>query len=376
MASKRDYYEVLGVSKGATEAELKKAYRIQAKKYHPDLNPDDKEAEAKFKEANEAYAVLSDPEQRQRYDQFGHSGVGGQGFDTSGFGGFEDLGDIFGDLFGFGGFGGTRGRSNRPMRGRDIAYRLTLDFMEAVFGTTKTIEVQLDDTCSTCDGNGAKPGTEVKTCGRCNGTGHVQTQQQTIFGTMMSQSTCPECSGAGKIIEEACPTCNGRGRERKKKSLDVTIPAGINQGEALTIRGQGEPGVNGGPKGNIYVEISVRPHEVLRREGNNTFVTVPVTFAQAALGGVIQIPTVDGNVEYTLKEGSQPNDVITLKGKGVPYINRNNMRGDAFATIDLEVPRKLSDEQKRAIQDLDKSLSAKNYQKQEGFFQKIKNLFT
>lgn len=374
MADKRDYYEILGVSKGASDDELKKAYRKQAKKYHPDLNPDNKEAEAKFKEANEAYAVLSDPDKRRRYDQFGHGGVDGQGFDTSGFSGFEDLSDLFGDLFGFG--GGSRSRAKRPMRGRDITYRITLEFMEAVFGTEKTIEVTLSDICSTCNGDGAKPGTSHRTCGRCHGSGTIQTQQQTLFGTMMSQTTCPECNGAGTIIDEKCTTCHGSGRERKTKSLNIKVPAGINNGEALTLRGEGEPGVNGGPRGNIYVEVHVKRHEILRREGYNTYVTIPITFAQAALGGTIEIPTVDGNVSYELKEGTQPNDVITLKGKGIPYINRNNIRGDAFATIDLEVPHKLNEQQKQMILDFDAGLSTRNYNKREGFFTKIKNLFT
>lgn len=379
MAEKRDYYEVLGVGKNATDDELKKAYRKLAKKYHPDLNPDDKVAEAKFKELNEAYAVLSDPEKRQRYDQFGHASVDGQGFDPSSFSGFDGFGDIFEDLFGgFGGFGGSRSRgrhNNRPMKGRDIHYRLDLEFMEAAFGTTKTIQVRLEDNCHTCNGSGAKPGTSPKTCPRCHGSGVIQTQQQTILGTMMSQTTCPECHGKGTIIEEPCETCHGTGRETKTKSLNVNVPAGINTGEALTLRGEGEPGVNGGPRGDIYIQINVKPHEVLRREGNNTFVTVPVTFGQAALGATIEIPTIDGPVEYHLKEGTQPNDVITLRGKGIPYVNRNSLRGDAFATIDLEVPRSLSEEQKTLIRQFDESTGEANYEKREGFFKKLKNLF-
>ena len=299
---KRDYYEVLGVSRDADEAELKKAYRKTAKKYHPDLHPDDKEAEAKFKEANEAYAVLSDPEKRKRYDQFGHAGVDGQGFDPSdfGFGGFGDLGDIFSDLFGAGFGGRTSSRANGPVRGRDLRYRMDLEFMEAAFGTSKTINVSLDDTCETCKGSGAKPGTEVKTCGRCHGTGEVSERQQSVFGMMMTTRPCPECHGKGKIITEPCPSCGGRGRKRRNKSLTVNIPAGIDTGESLTLRGEGEPGLNGGPNGNIYLEIRVKPHEVLRREGSNTFVTVPVTFAQAALGAEIEIPTIDGPQKYKI----------------------------------------------------------------------------
>ncbi|NCC83625.1 MAG: molecular chaperone DnaJ [Clostridia bacterium] len=375
MADKRDYYEVLGVAKNATEEELKKAYRKTAKKFHPDLNPDNAEAEAKFKEANEAYAVLSDPEKRQRYDQFGHAGVDQQGFDPSGFGGFEDLGDIFSQFFG-GGFGGRgASRQNAPTRGQDIRYRITLDFMEAAFGTKKVINVSLEDTCETCNGSGAKPGTDVKTCGRCHGSGQVQERQQSIFGTVMTSRACPECQGSGKIITEKCTSCNGRGRKQRSKSLTVNIPAGIDNGESLTLRGEGEPGYNGGPNGNIYLVIQIKPHDVLRREGYNTFCTVPVTFAQAALGAEIEIPTIDGPQHYELKEGSQPGDVITLKGKGIPYINRNNVRGDAFATIDLEVPRKLNEEQKRMIREFDKTTSSSNYSKREGFFTKLKSLF-
>ncbi len=376
MADKRDYYEVLGVSKTTSDEELKKAYRKTAKKYHPDLNPDNAEAEAKFKEANEAYAVLSDPDKRKRYDQYGHAGVDGQGFDTSGFGGFsDDLGDIFSQFFG-GGFGGrSQNRANQPTRGQDLRYRIQLDFMEAAFGTKKTINITLDDTCETCHGSGAKPGTEVTTCQTCHGSGQVFETQQSIFGTVQTARPCQTCQGTGKIIKEKCQTCGGKGTKRKSKSLTVNIPAGIDTGESLTLRGEGEPGTNGGPRGNVYLEILIKPHEVLRRDRYNTYCDVPVTFGQAALGAEIEIPTVDGPQKYQLKEGTQPGDVITLKGKGIPYINRNNVRGDAFATIDLEVPRKLSDEQKRLILEFDKSTSSTNYSKREGFFDKLKSLF-
>ncbi len=375
MAEKRDYYEVLGVGKQATDDELKKAYRKTAKKYHPDLNPDNPEAEAKFKEVNEAYAVLSDPDKRKRYDQYGHAGVDGQGFDTSGFGGFsDDLGDIFSQFFG-GGFGGRSQTRNSPTRGQDIRYRIQLEFMEAVFGAKKSINITIDDTCETCNGTGAKPGTEVKTCQTCHGSGQVYETQQSIFGTVQTARTCPTCQGTGQIIEQKCQTCGGKGTRRKTKNLTVTIPAGIDNGESLTLRGEGEPGQNGGPRGNVYLEVQIKPHDVFRRERYNTYCEVPVTFAQAALGAEIEIPTVDGPVKYQLKEGTQPGDVITLKGKGVPYINRNNVRGDAFATIDLEVPRKLSDEQKRLIQEFDDSTSSSNYSKREGFFDKLKSLF-
>ncbi len=379
MAEKRDYYEVLGVKRDASDDDLKKAYRKTAKKYHPDLNPDNKEAEAKFKEANEAYAVLSDPEKRKRYNQFGHAGVDGQGFDTSGFGGFaDDLGDIFSQFFGGGfggGFGGRQSRANSPTRGQDMRYRIQLDFMEAVFGTKKDINITLDDTCETCDGSGAKPGTEVTTCQTCNGTGQVFEAQQSIFGMVQTSRSCQSCQGTGKIIKEKCSTCNGRGRKRRTKNLTVNIPAGINTGEMLTLRGEGEPGTNGGPNGNVYLEIQIRPHPVLRREGYHTYTTIPITFAQAALGGEIEIPTVDGPQKYDLKEGAQPGDVITLKGKGIPHINRNNVRGDAFATIDLEVPRRLSEEQKNIIREFDRTTSESNYSKREGFFNKLKSLF-
>lgn len=376
MADKRDYYEVLGVSKGASDEELKKAYRKLAKKYHPDLNPNDKVAEAKFKEANEAYAVLSDGEKRKRYDQFGHGGVDGQGFDTSGFSGFDDLGDIFSQFFGGGFTSRTQNRATQATRGRDIRYGLTLEFMEAAFGVSKNISVSLEDTCDTCSGSGAKPGTEVKTCARCHGTGQVQSREQSIFGMVMTQTVCPDCMGTGKKIVEPCTSCNGKGRKRRTKNLTVKIPAGIDQNEALTIQGEGEPGRNGGPNGNIYVEIRVKAHPVLKRERYNTFVNIPVTFAQAALGAEIEIPTIDGPQKYQLKEGTQPGDVITLRGKGIPFVNRNNMRGDAFATIELEVPRKLNDEQKRLIEEFDSKTNASNYSKREGFFERLKNFFS
>ena len=384
MAEKRDYYEVLGVDKSADEKEIKKAFRKIAKQYHPDLNPDDAEAEAKFKEANEAYAVLSDSEKRQKYDQFGHAGVDGQGFDYSNFGAWEDLGDIFSDFFGGfgGGFGGgftssSRARAaNAPRAGRNTQYSLSLSFMEAAFGAEKTIEINQRDVCDTCEGSGAKDGTSAKACSRCNGSGTVQERRQSLLGMVIQTAICPECSGKGKVIPNPCPDCQASGVRFKRKKLTVSIPAGINTGEVLTLRQQGEPGENGGPKGNLYIQITVQKHDVLERQGYDTFCVVPVTFAQAALGAEIDIPTIDGNVKYTIKEGTQAGDMITLKDKGIKHVNRENMRGDHFATIDVEVPRNLNKQQKELLKAFDDATEKSNYTKNENFFDKIKNLFS
>lgn len=380
--NKRDYYEILGVDKNASDKEIKKAFRQVAKKYHPDLKPDDKEAEAKFKEANEAYSVLSDPEKRKKYDQYGHAGVDGQGFDPSSFAGFGSFEDIFSDFFGgFGGFGGfgssgTGARNNAPRQGNDTRYRISIEFMEAVFGLTKTIEVTQKDTCSTCDGSGAKPGTNVKTCATCNGNGTIQERAQSLFGMSIQTRVCPDCRGNGEIIEDPCVDCNGSGIRNKRKSLTVKVPAGIDNGEVLTLRGQGEPGVNGGPYGNLYLEVMVKPHEIFKRQGYDIYCEVPISFGQAALGAEIEIPTVDGNVKYKINEGTQPGDVITLKGKGVPHVNRDEIRGNHYATIDIEVPTKLSDEQKALIAKFDDETTPENYEKSSSFIDKIKKLFS
>lgn len=376
MADKRDYYEVLGVSRNATEDDLKRAYRKLAKKYHPDINPNDKEAEAKFKEANEAYAVLSEPDKRQQYDQFGHAGVDGQGFGGAGMGfDFEDiLNNMFGGGFGFGG----SGASGRPQarRGADLKYRMSLDFMEAAFGVNRKIKIQKEDSCDHCEGTGAAPGTSVQTCQTCHGSGQVQVRQQTMFGTMMTSRTCDNCRGTGKIIPNPCPVCNGRGRRRVEKELSVNVPAGIDQGQMLTMPGEGEVGEKGGGYGDLYIEMKIKPHSVFSRKGFNTYCEVPVSFSQAALGDEIEIPTIDGPVSYKLKEGTQPGDTITIRSKGIPVLKRQGQRGDAIVNVSIEIPKNLSKEQKDLLQEFENSTTERNYAKRDGFFSKIKNLFS
>lgn len=381
MADKRDYYEVLGIQKGASEDEIKKAFRKIAKQYHPDLNPGDKSAEAKFKEANEAYAVLSDADKRSKYDQFGHAGVDGQGFGGfgGGFGGGGfDVNDIFENLFGggFGGFGGSSGsRRAGPQRGANLKYKIVLDFMEAAFGIEKEITITKEDLCDTCKGTGAKEGSDPVRCSTCNGTGQVSQRQQTMFGTVMTNKTCPTCGGKGTIIKNPCSACNGHGRKNKSKTLKVKIPAGINQGEMLTLRGEGEPGTKGGPYGDLYIEVAIRPHPIFQRDGYNTYCEIPVTFTQAALGCDLEVPTIDGPYRFKLKDGTQPGDVLTLRGKGIPHVNRNNVRGDHVFKVIVEVPKNLDQKQKDILKDFETMTSDKNYQKRGSFFSKIKEIF-
>lgn len=376
MAEKRDYYEVLGVSKNASEDEIKKAFRKFAKQHHPDMNNGNKDSEAKFKEANEAYNVLCNDEKRSRYDQFGHAGVDGQGFNGFGGGGF-DVNDIFENIFsGFGGFGGSTGsRKSGPQRGANLKYRITLEFLEAVFGVEKDITITKEDLCDECKGTGAKAGTESVKCSSCNGSGQVNASQQTIFGTVMTSKTCPKCGGKGTIIQNPCPECNGRGRKNKTKTLKVKIPAGINQGEMLTLRNEGEPGTKGGPYGDLYVEVSIRPHPVFQRDGYNTYCEIPITFTQASLGCDIDIPTVDGPYHFKLKDGVQPGDILTIKGKGIPHVNRNGVRGDHIFKLIVEVPKNLNQRQKDILKEFDTLCTEKNYQKRDSFFAKIKDLF-
>lgn len=381
MAEKRDYYEVLGVSRGASEDEIKKAYRKEAKKYHPDLHPGDKEAEAKFKEVNEAYEVLSDGDKKARYDQFGHAGVdpnygggpGGGGF--GGFGGFDDLGDIFSNIFGggFGGFGGGQ-RRNGPVRGRDIQLSALLTFEEAAFGCKKTVEVARQENCATCNGTGAKPGTSPTTCKRCNGAGKIRTQARTPFGMMTNESICPDCRGEGKVIVEPCRDCRGTGRVKKTNKIDVTFPAGINEGQTMQIQGKGEMGTRGGSPGDLLISVRIKPHKLFTRDGYNVHIEMPITFPQAALGATIEVPTIDGMVEYDIPEGTQPGFVFMLKGKGIQYVRGKN-RGDQYVKIDIEVPKNLSQEQKELLMKFDTSSEGKNYKKQKSFFDKVKDLF-
>ncbi len=382
MADKRDYYEVLGVDKNADDATLKKAYRKLAKKYHPDMNPGDKEAEAKFKEATEAYSVLSDAEKRRQYDQFGHAafenGGGGAG---GGFGGFDfggDMGDIFGDIFGdlFGGGGGRRRANNGPMKGANLRAAVNIMFQEAITGCDKELEINLKDPCKKCNGTGAKPGTSPETCKKCNGSGQVVMTQQSMFGMVRNVTVCPDCQGTGKIIREKCPDCRGTGFTSSRKKIQVSIPAGIDDGQSIRIRDKGEPGTNGGPRGDLLVEVRVARHPVFAREDMNIFSSASISFAQAALGGKIRIPTVDGDVEYEVKPGTQPNTRIRLKGKGVPSLRNKNIRGDHYVTLTLQVPTNLSNESKEALRKFDETLGGNGTApKKKSFKEKLKETF-
>lgn len=378
---KRDYYEVLGVDKNADDAAIKKAYRQLAKKYHPDMNPGDKEAEVKFKEASEAYAVLSDPEKRRQYDQFGHAAFDG-GAGGGGFGGFDfnsaDMGDIFGDIFGdlFGGGRSSRRANNGPMQGANIRTQIRVTFEEAVFGCDKEIELTLKDECSSCHGTGAKPGTSPVTCPKCGGKGQVVYTQQSLFGMVQNVRPCPDCNGTGKIIKEKCPDCYGTGYISSKKKIAVTVPAGIDNGQSIRIRGKGEPGVNGGPRGDLLVEVLVARHPIFQRQDTNIYSTAPISFVTAALGGTVRIKTVDGEVEYDVKAGTQTDTRVRLKGKGVPSLRNKNVRGDHFVTLVVQVPTDLSKEAKEALRAYDEAVnggSGKTGGKgKKNFFDKMK----
>ena len=391
MADKRDYYEVLGVDKGADDAAIKKAYRVLAKKYHPDMNPGDEEAEKKFKEASEAYAILSDPEKRRQYDQFGHAafdgGAGGAGgFDFNGM----DFGDIFGDLFGgmFG--GGSRRANNGPMKGQNVRTSVRITFEEACFGCTKEIDLVLKDECTTCHGTGAKPGSTKETCSKCGGKGQVVFTSQSFFGTVRNVQTCPDCNGTGKIIKEKCPDCYGSGYVSNKKKIAVDIPAGIDNGQSIRMRDKGEPGINGGPRGDLLVEVLVSRHPIFQRQDYNIYSTVPISYAVAALGGEILIDTIDGKVAYDVKNATQTDTKVRLKGKGVPTLRDKTVRGDHYVTLVVQTPTKLSSEAKELLRQFDaltgNSLEAvKNHaenkdgsedgkeKKKKGFFNKKDN---
>ena len=390
--TKRDYYEVLGVGKDADEAALKKAYRKVAKKYHPDVNPGDAEAEKKFKEASEAYAVLSDSEKRRQYDQFGHAAFEG-GAGGGGFGGFDfsgaDFSDIFGDIFGdlFGGRRGGRA-SQGPMKGMNIRKSVRITFEEAVFGCEKELDMVLKDPCPTCSGTGAKPGTSPETCPKCGGKGQVVYTQQSFFGTVQNVQTCPDCHGSGKIVREKCSGCGGTGYVSNRKKIAVSIPAGIDNGQSVRIREKGEPGVNGGPRGDLLVEVIVSRHPVFQRQDMHIFSTVPISFAQAALGADIQIKTVDGEVIYTVKAGTKTDTKVRLKGKGVPSIRNSQVRGDHYVTLVIQTPEKLSPEAKEALRKFDElsgntlntvsgsdGSGTKNTKKKKGFMDKMKEAF-
>lgn len=377
MADKRDYYEVLGVDKSADANAIKKAYRTLAKKYHPDMNPGDKEAEAKFKEVNEAYAVLSDEEKKAKYDQFGHAAFdpaagGGYGAD---FGGFGDFGDIFSSFFGGGFGGGASGgrRANAPTRGDDIGIRVSISFEEAAFGVKKEVSYNRVQKCSECGGSGAAKGTSAETCHTCNGTGQKRVTQR--LGGMQFQSTapCDACRGTGKVIKTPCSACRGSGSVRATKSLTVTIPAGIDNGQKIALRGQGCDGRNGGPAGDLIITIQVKPHSVFEREEFDIYCEIPITIAEATLGAEIKIPTLEDPVPYTIPEGTQPGTTFTLRGKGIPYVNNNNRRGDLIFRVNVEIPRGLNEKQKEAMRTFADSCGESNYAKKSGFFKKRKN---
>lgn len=370
MAEKRDYYEVLGVDKGADDATLKKAYRKLAKKYHPDMNPGDKEAEARFKEATEAYSVLSDPEKRQQYDQFGHAAFEGGAGGAGGFGGFDfsgaDMGDIFGDIFGdlFGG-GRSRRSNNGPQKGASLRAVIHISFEEAVFGCEKELELNMKEECSTCGGTGAKPGTSPETCPKCHGQGQVTYTQQSLFGMVRNVQTCPDCGGSGKIIRDKCTACRGTGYISRRKKIKVSVPAGIDDGQSIRIREKGEPGSNGGPRGDLLVEVSVARHPIFQRQGTDIFSTAPMTYAQAALGGDIRINTVDGDVLYTVKAGTPTDTRIRLKGKGVPSLRNKDIRGDHYVTLVVQVPTRLSEEAREALRRFDAACGNRPYENQD-----------
>ena len=382
MADKRDYYEVLGVDKNISDEELKKAYRKKAKLYHPDLHPGDAEAEKNFKEVNEAYEVLSDKDKRARYDQFGHAGVdpnfgagGGGGGNPfgGGFGGFDfgDLGDIFGSMFGG---GGSSRNPNAPRRGSDVEVNVVLSFEEAAKGCKKTIKVTKIENCKECSGSGAEKGTSASTCSACRGSGRINVQQRTPFGVMQTQRACDRCGGAGKIIEHPCKKCNGKGRVRLTVDREVEIPGGIDDGQAFSIRGGGNVGLNGGPDGDLIVGVSLRPHPFFEREGFDVYCEIPVTFAQAALGAEIIVPTLDGKVKLNIHEGTQPGERYRLREKGIKRLHYSG-RGDQYVIINVEIPKDLSKKQKDLLKAFDEATDDKNYGKKKSFFDKVKDMF-
>ncbi|NLC44599.1 MAG: molecular chaperone DnaJ [Clostridiales bacterium] len=371
--AKRDYYEVLGLNKDASEADMKKAYRKLAKKYHPDLNPGDKDAEASFKEINEAYQVLSTPEARSQYDQFGHDGPTGQGF--SGFNGFGEggFGDIFDMFFGGSGFGGGSRRSRRgPTRGSDLQYNLDITFEEAAFGTKKEIEVVRMENCPDCKGTGAKKPGDSKTCSKCNGSGEIQQAQNTAFGRFVNVQACDKCNGEGTIISNPCTKCHGRKKIRRVRKISVNIPAGIDNNQAITLRGEGQTGELGGPSGDLYVSITVRPHKLFIRRGYDIYCDVPITFGQAALGSEIEVPSLGGKVKYNIPEGTQTGTVFRLRNQGIQHL-RGNTLGDLYVTVNIEVPKKLNEKQKELIQQFDQLIG--DAEQKKSFFDKMKDVF-
>jgi molecular chaperone DnaJ len=373
--TQRDYYEVLGVPKNASADELKSAFRKLARQYHPDVNKAE-DAEEKFKEINEAYAVLSDDQKRAAYDRFGHAGVRGPNGQPDFSVDFTDFADIFGDLFGFGGFGRSSSRSrNAPRRGADLQYHLDLTFEEAVFGAEKEVSISRDEVCGRCSGNGAEPGTAPVRCSACNGSGEVRQVRQTILGSMVQVTTCPTCKGQGETISTPCRTCQGRGQERQTRVKVVSVPAGVDTGTQIRLAGEGQPGINGGPNGNLYIAIQVKPHKYFRRQENDILLNLNINVAQAALGADVQVPTVDGEMEtLRIPGGTQPGKVLHLRGKGVPKL-RGSGRGDQMVLINVEIPASLSSEQRQLFEELAKSLGSEVRPQERGFLEWLKETF-
>ncbi|MBV1757901.1 MAG: molecular chaperone DnaJ [Dethiosulfatibacter sp.] len=377
MSEKRDYYEILGISRDADESEIKKAFRKQAKNYHPDLNPGDEESEKKFKEVNEAYEILSDPAKREKYDKFGHSafenngGFGGGGF--SGAAGFDDIfGDIFSDFFGG---GAARQRRAGPRKGSDLKIRLNISFEDAAFGTTKEVKVSRMETCAHCHGEGAEPGTGKETCGTCNGSGQVRSVQSTPFGQFSNVRTCPTCNGSGQIIKTPCKVCGGSGKEKKTRNIKIHIPAGVDSDSIIPLRGEGNHGEKDAPSGDLYVYLNIKPHKFFRREGYDVWYEMPVSFSAAALGNTVEVPTLEGKVKYTIPEGSQTGTVFRLKNKGIPHL-RGGGKGDQYVKINIETPKKLTDKQKELLMQLAKEFGEKIEPQKKGFIDKMKDAFS
>lgn len=376
MANKRDYYEILGVEKNASDADIKKSYRKLAKQYHPDINPGDKTAEAKFKELNEAYEILSDSKKRSQYDQFGHAGTDPNGF--GGFGGgnvdfdFGGIGDIFESFFGGSGFGRSTKSKKGPQKGADLKYAMEIAFDEAAFGVEKEISINRMENCKTCNGSGARQGSNSSTCAHCNGTGQVQYKQSTPFGQFVNVKTCDVCRGEGKIITDPCNTCQGKGKIRNNVKLKINVPAGIDDGQTISLRGEGEPGSKGGPAGDLYISIRVRTHAIFQRQGTDVVIEMPITFVQGALGSEIEVPTLDGKVKYTIPEGTQTGSVFRLKGKGIPFI-RGNGRGDQYIKVNVEVPKKLNEKQKTILREFAEVSGDDVHEQRKSFFNKMKD---
>ena len=376
MANKRDYYEVLGIDKNATDEDIKRAYRKKAKECHPDLHPNDKEAEARFKELNEANEVLSDPDKRARYDQFGFDGpdmgggAGGNPFGGMDFSGMGGMGDIFDQLFNGGMGGSAQARRNAPRQGNDVRYELRLTFEEAAKGCHKSVEFYRYENCATCGGSGAKPGTQPQTCSMCKGTGQIRQSG----GWMTTVRTCPACGGSGKVIKDKCSSCGGSGRVRMRRKLELDVPAGVDDNIVLSKRGQGEPGANGGPNGDLLIQITVKPHKLFRREGTNLRLEVPISFTQAALGAEIDVPTLDGSVKYTIPEGTQTDTEFRIRGKGIQQLGSNN-KGDLIFKVRVETPRRLTEKQRELLRQFDGDDNGKQYDQRKTFIDKVKELF-